>query len=323
MTDSNAEPLDEFGLIARYFDRPAGDASVVLGPGDDAALIEPTQTLAMSTDTLNAGVHFLDDIDPARLGERALAVNLSDMAAMGAQPRWFLLSLTLARTQASWLEGFAAGLHACAQRYGVSLIGGDVTGGALAMSIHILGEVPRTQALLRSGAACGDAVFVTGTLGDAAAGLRLAGEKRDDDADKRWLIDRYELPTPRVAAGIALRGIATAAIDVSDGLLADLGWICKASGCAADVDVAAVPLSAPLSRRESLGQARRFALSGGDDYELCFTAPGQAEERVRGALAQVGVAVTRIGECRAGHGVHCRLDGRPYAAGSGGFAHFS
>jgi thiamine-monophosphate kinase len=315
--------LGEFEIIERYFDWPITDPDVLIGPGDDAALVSPAETLAIAADTLVSGVHFLAEMDPARLGHRVLAVNLSDMAAMAARPRWFTLALTLERAQAHWIAAFSSGLKACAQRYGVELIGGDVTAGPLCLSVQILGEVPREVALRRNAARPGDAVFVTGTLGDAAAGLEIAGRRGGADAGQRWLVDRYETPEPRVAAGIALRGIATAAIDVSDGLLCDLGRVCRASGCAAELDVDSLPLSAALLEYEPRERARERALSGGDDYELCFTAPAAAEPGVRARLAEAGVAVTRIGQCRPGQGVTCTLSGRRLEVTRSGYEHFS
>ncbi|MGD2166553.1 MAG: thiamine-phosphate kinase [Gammaproteobacteria bacterium] len=313
----------EFELIARYFRRPSTDPAVLIGSGDDAALVQPSDAVALSTDTLVAGVHFLETIDPARLAEKALAVNLSDMAAMGARPRWFTLALTLPQSEPGWLGRFSEGLHACAARFDVSLVGGDVTAGPLCISIHIAGEVSPEAALRRDGAAIGDSVFVTGTLGDAAAGLQIVRGESAESADAQYLIDRYELPTPRVDAGIALRGIATAAIDVSDGLLADLGHLCAASGCAARVAVEALPLSQPLQRCFAQHAAREFALFGGDDYELCFTAPRDADERITVLLAPLGVSVTRIGECLEGSGVECRLAGERYSVRERGYEHFS
>ena len=315
--------LGEFELIARYFNWPIRDPAVRLGPGDDAALVSPTQTLAIAADTLVSGVHFLADMEPARLGHRVLAVNLSDMAAMGATPRWFTLALTLERTDAWWLAEFSAGLRSTAERFGVELIGGDVTAGPLCLSVQMLGDVPVEAALRRAGARPGDAVFVTGTLGDAAAGLELARRGTVAEPDARWLVDRFELPEPRVGAGLALRGVATAAIDVSDGLLSDLSRVCQASGCAAEIDVASLPLSAALLSRESRQRARERALNGGDDYELCFTAAHAAEQLLRERLGAVGVAITRIGACLIGDGVSCTLAGQPFAAPAAGYDHFA
>jgi len=323
VSEAGNSALGEFEIIARYFNWPIADPDVLLGPGDDAALVSPSETLAVAADTLVSGVHFLADMAPVRLGHRILAVNLSDMAAMGARPRWFTLALTLERSDPGWIAEFSSGLRASAEAFNVELIGGDVTAGPLCLSVQMIGDVPRAVALRRDGARTGDAVFVTGTLGDAAAGLELARQDRDGGRHGGWLIDRYEIPEPRVAAGMALRGIATAAIDISDGLLRDLDRVCLASGCAAELDVARLPLSAALLDFETREQAWQRALHGGDDYELCFTAPAAAEPQLRERLGEVAVAITRIGECRAGQGVSCTLAGRPFDAPIGGYEHFS
>jgi thiamine-monophosphate kinase len=323
VTATDATAPGEFELIAKYFRRPVSDPSVLIGSGDDAAVVAPSQPLAISTDTLVAGVHFLASADPARLAERALAVNLSDMAAMGAQPRWFTLALTLPRVEARWLENFSDGLYACASRYDVALIGGDVTAGPLCLSIHIIGEVAADQVLRRSGASSGDGVFVTGSPGDAAAGLEIASQGAALTADTQFLVDRFELPVPRVGAGLALRGIASAAIDISDGLLADLGRLCAASDVGACIDVEKLPVSAPLQRVVGMEQAREFALSGGDDYELCFTAPLRAADDLPDLFSHLELAVTRIGVCRDGAGVDCLLDGEPWTPSRRGYEHFT
>jgi thiamine-monophosphate kinase len=322
MSAEHHQPPGEFDLIARYFAWASTDSDVLIGPGDDAALVRPRGSLAIATDTLVAGVHFLESIDPAALGVRILAVNLSDMAAMGARPRWFTLALTLPAVDADWLERFSTGLRECAAQYDVALIGGDMTAGALCLSVHIIGEVTADEVLRRDGAQPGDAVFVTGTLGDAAAGLRIAADESLDSDDAQFLRRRYEAPQARVGAGLALRGIASAAIDVSDGLLADLGHLCEASGCAARIEAASLPLSQALLGWAGRSTAIELALSGGDDYELCFTAPVSAEQDIVRALAQHDVAVTRIGECVRGQGVECLLDGEPHAVTGSGYEHF-
>ena len=324
MTSGARRTSGEFELIARWFERPVDDPGVLLGVGDDAALVEADATLAVATDMLVEGVHFLPSIAPRRLGHRALAVNLSDMAAMGARPRWFTLALSLPQADAAWVAEFAEGLHACAGAHGVSLIGGDTTSGPLCICIQMIGDVPQTLALKRSGAGIGDAIYVTGTLGDAAAGLELAQQAAADGelpepSESRQLLDRYEIPTPRIEAGLALRGLASAAIDVSDGLVADLSWICAASDCAATIEVERLPLSTAL-QNYAPQRARTLALSGGDDYELCFTAPADAP--VEEAFAALDVPVTRIGTCTSGEGVRCVLDGVPMDPGKAGFEHF-
>jgi len=312
----------EFELIARYFRRPVVDPAVLIGSGDDAALVMPSGSVALSTDTLVTGVHFLDTIAPERLGWRALAVNLSDMAAMGARPRWFTLALTLPHSNPDWLNSFAEGLYACAESFDISLIGGDVTAGPLCLSVHIAGEVAGTDVLKRAGAQPGDGIFVTGSIGDAAAGLQIATSETAATPDARFLLDRYEIPTPRIEAGLALRGLASAAIDISDGLVADLGRLCAASACGARIDVAHLPLSKALQSYVVEKSAREFALCGGDDYELCFTAPKAATAQLAVVFESLSVEVTQIGECVSGERIDCHLNRKPFPVPEKGYEHF-
>jgi thiamine-monophosphate kinase len=310
--------LGEFALIDRYFrDRGAQRADVLLGVGDDGALLRlpPGEDLVAVSDTLVDGVHFPSGSDPRSVGHRALAVNLSDIAAMGGTPRWALLSLTLPSVDEAWLEAFAAGFGDLALGHGVALVGGDTTRGPLTIGVQVLGSVPAGQGLRRSGARAGDALFVSGTPGDAAAGLAsLMGrsEGTDDPTDAAAFEARFLFPTPRVALGQALLPLASACIDVSDGLVGDLGKLAAASGCAAVLDVDALPSTAP----------RHCVLHGGDDYELLFTVP---PARVAAVAALPGV--TRIGEMRAGEGVSLRESGRETAAasvaGPAGYDHFA
>ena len=297
--------MNEFELIRRYFTRPARRA--VLGVGDDCALIAPRagHELALSTDMLVAGRHFLHDTEPEALGHKTLAVNLSDCAAAGAEPRYALLAVAVPEANPDWLERFSRGLFALADRFGVELIGGDTTRGPLTLCVTIIGEVPAGQALLRSGARPGDTVWVSGELGTAAAGLAILKAKFDlPEPERRRAIDALQRPTPRVELGIALRGIASSALDVSDGLLGDLGHILERSAVGAEVDLSRLPCSAWLRARLRAPQARPFALgcvlAGGDDYELCFTAPPEREAQVREAGRQAGVAVTPVGRIVAG-----------------------
>ena len=296
----------EFELIDRFFRRPSRHA--VLGVGDDAALVAPTPgcELAVSVDMLVAGRHFFVDVEPEALGHKALAVNLSDMAAMGARPRWALLAGALPDADPAWLEAFTRGFFALAEAFNVDLIGGDTTKGPLNLCVTILGEVPAGQALRRSGAKAGDAIYVSGRLGDAALALAHHRGRSALTVDERHACDHALLrPTPRVALGERLRGLATAVIDVSDGLVGDLGHILEASDVGATVELAAMPRSSALDRR--LGGADRALgleclLAGGDDYELCFTAPAGAAAALDALSAELGIALTRIGniEQRAG-----------------------
>ncbi|HZI82660.1 MAG TPA: thiamine-phosphate kinase [Casimicrobiaceae bacterium] len=319
--------LSEFELIDRFFRRPVRQAT--LGIGDDAALIGPAAgcELAISTDMLVEGRHFFPDADPESLGHKTLAVNLSDLAAMGARPRWAFLACALASADPAWLEAFARGFFALADAHAVELIGGDTTRGPLNLCVTIVGEVPAGEALLRSGARPGDAIYVSGALGDAALGLAhcrghlaLSSEEiaRCDAALSR--------PTPRVALGQRLRGIATAAIDVSDGLMGDLGHVVEASRAGATIDLAALPRSPALDRR-LVGAERALALecllAGGDDYELCFTAPPGAAAKLQALSVELGVALARIGTIEARGGIVVRDEhGRALATAPRAFDHF-
>ncbi|MEN9889393.1 MAG: hypothetical protein RL559_1430 [Pseudomonadota bacterium] len=296
--------MGEFDLIARYFTRPTPKAD--LGVGDDCALLSPRHghQLALSADMLVEGRHFLSTVNPEHLGHKSLAVNLSDLAACGAEPRAFLLSLSLPRADTAWLEAFSRGLFALANAHGCELIGGDTTQGPLNVAITVLGDVPQGQALLRSGARAGDDIYASGTVGDA----RLALEAFRGHIDLPTEVfsacrQRLERPAPRVALGMALRGIATAAADISDGLLGDLGHILTRSGVGARLELPhtdtllATPWSPPASWR------RTCTLSGGDDYELVFTAaPGQ-RDAVQAAAQRSGTRVTRIGQIQSAPGL--------------------
>ena len=311
----------EFDLIARIRARVATRADVVLGIGDDAALLAPPpgRQLVVTADTLNEGVHFPRGTSPADVGWKALAVNLSDLASMGAEPAWCTLSLSLPQSDPAWIEGFLDGFLDLAGQHGIALVGGDTTRGPLSIAVTAMGLVEPGRALRRDGARVGDEVWVTGTLGDAAGGLALLD--REPVPALRARLDR---PTPRVAAGRALAGIATACVDVSDGLLADLGHVCARSHVAAHLDVDALPASAAL--REAFGEADRIALqaSGGDDYELCFTAPADAGADIGAVSAQLGLRITRIGRIVAGEGVHpVDAKSQPWSSPRRGYDHFA
>ena len=297
--------MGEFDLIERYFKRPVTRSAlahqepsrVVLGVGDDCALLAPApgMQLAVSTDMLVEGRHFLSTADPSRLGHKALAVNLSDLAACGARPLAFSLALALPRIDHVWLAGFSSGLFALADAHRCELIGGDTTQGPLNICITVFGEVPAGRALLRSGAIAGDDIYVSGTLGEARLALEvLLGRRSLPTGVFDAARSRLEQPTPRVALGQALRGIATAAIDISDGLAGDLGHVLRQSGVGARIDSVAVMalLAAPSV---PAGTALELVLSGGDDYELAFTAPASARAAVQAAAAAAVTPVTRIG----------------------------
>ena len=316
--------IGEFDIIARYFTRNSGDPDVVLGVGDDAAVLKIDGLAAVTVDTLVAGVHFPDGMAAQHLGYRLMAVNLSDLAAMGAQPRWCTLALTLPSAEEAWLEGFSRGLFELAERYAVSLVGGDLTRGPLTATLQLIGRVERGRMLTRSGGNVGDDVYVTGTLGDSSAGIALIMERVAAPAGSAVaaLQQRFYRPMPRVGAGLALRGLASAAIDVSDGLLADLGHICQMSGCGAVIDVERVPLSAELLSLFPPQDALAHALGGGDDYELCFTAPPSQADAVEAALEASGTLVRRVGQLVPGQSVTCRRDGESYVPPAHGYRHF-
>jgi thiamine-monophosphate kinase len=325
---SDARSLGEFELIERFFSRPARGlpASVVLGVGDDAALLQmpPDTELVAAVDTLVAGRHFPFDSDARSIGHRALAVNLSDMAAMGATPAWATLALTLPSVDEQWLAAFAAGLSGLAQAHQVALVGGDTTAGPLTISLQILGHVARGTALRRAGAHDGDVLAVTGTLGDAGAGLALAMGRMmaRDPAVARELIARFEYPTPRVGFGAMARGIASAAMDISDGLAGDLPKLAAASGLAAHVAVDRLPLSSAIRALASETQARDWAIAAGDDYELLLAVPPQRFTELAEVAHRLNIKLTAIGALRRGNGVHWSLDGNSFTAPLHGYDHF-
>jgi thiamine-monophosphate kinase len=334
--------VGEFELIRQFFMQHQTHPNVVLGNGDDAALVQPSpgHVLAVSTDMLVQGRHFFADVDPDALGHKALAVNLSDMAAMGAKPVALTLALALdaMQRQPAWLQAFATGLLDLAQTHGCALVGGDTTAGPLNVCITVIGEVPAAQALKRSAAQVGDEIYVTGDLGRARVALealRSGWGLHPEHAVLASCRERLERPTPRIQAGLALRGLAHACADVSDGLLADLGHILQASGVSAQVDVEALlhsPACHPRVRALPLHQALTALLAGGDDYELVFTAPLAARATLDALSAQLDAPLTRIGRVLAApaHGPRCELvdaQAQPFALPAGvqikGFDHFA
>ena len=315
--------LGEFDLIGKYFTRAVERAA--LGIGDDCALFTPApgMQLAVSSDMLVDGRHFLSTVAPHSLGHKALAVNLSDLAACGAAPLAFTLALAMPRVDEDFLHGFAQGLFGLADEHRCELIGGDTTQGPLNICITVFGEVPTGQALLRSGACAGDDVYVSATVGDARLALEVfRGTVALEGIDFESVRVAMEQPRPRVALGLALRGVASSAIDVSDGLLGDLAHILRRSGVGATLDIDAVPRSAVL-RRQPQAMQRKCSLAGGDDYALVFTAPPRHADAVAAAARQAGVQVTRIGVIDAGAGLRL-IDAqrRPVVNTFGSFDHF-
>jgi thiamine-monophosphate kinase len=319
--------MDEFELIRRYFAHMgATRADVGLGVGDDAALLRVPEgsDLVAAVDTLVEGRHFPGGADARSVGHRALAVNLSDLAAMGAEPAWATLALTLPSADPDWLEGFARGFGELACAHGVALVGGDTTAGPLTISVQILGHVPRGSALTRSGAKPGDLLAVTGTLGDAGAGLALAtgALEMHDFAAARELLQRFEFPTPRVEFGKAARGIASAAMDISDGLVGDLPKLAAAGGLAAHVDVERLPMSRALHAAADVDQARAWALGAGDDYELLIAVPPERFNALAARAMQLNLTLTPIGALRRGNAVTWTLNGTEFTPTVQGFDHF-
>jgi thiamine-monophosphate kinase len=320
-------PLGEFELIERYF-RAVGArrVDVVRGVGDDAAVLASSADLQLvaAIDTLVEGVHFPTGTPAASIGHRALAVNLSDLAAMGAQPAWALLALTLPQSDPAWLQEFARGFGELAHAHDVALVGGDTTRGPLCVTVQVLGHVPNGAALLRSTAAPDDVLCASGTFGDAAGGLqveRARGVARDDDA--RYLRARFLYPEPRCALGVQLRRYASACIDVSDGLAADSGKLAAASGCGVELELAALPVSDALVRTCGADRARELALSGGDDCELLFTVPSASLGALEGEIPSGRHGWRRIGRVCERRGVFLVRDGAVTQVSPQGYDHFA
>jgi len=316
--------LGEFEIIGRYFARQgAHHPDVLLGVGDDAAVLDVRAgcKLVVAMDTIVADVHFPAGTDPADIGYRAVAVNLSDLAAMGAMPAWMTLSLSLPQADERWLEGFASGLYELADRYAVALVGGDTVRGPLVLTVQIAGWVEADRWLTRAGARPGDLLMVSGVPGEAAGGLALLQQQRTHDAAAQHLLQRFRRPEPRIELGRGLRPYASAAMDVSDGLLTDLRKLCEASGCAAQLDLDALPVSPALQASFSPQAALEYALAGGDDYELLFAVPARHVPALRAAGLQP--SLTQIGVITGGSGVRCLRAGRVYEPGDAGYDHFA
>lgn len=305
--------MDEFDLIRRFFERDTDMPGVVVGIGDDGAVLTPdtAKQQIQVVDTLVEGVHFPPATRPADIAYRAVAVNISDIAAMGGRPRWMTLALTLSDSSEPWVASFSSGLFEAADKYNVALVGGDTTSGPIVtVTVTITGEVETGAALLRSGAKKGDGIFVTGTLGDAAAGLTLLQRGESDD----FLVQRFLRPTPSITAGRALVGKANSAIDISDGLAGDLKKLLVASGVGGEIDIDKLPMSEPLRARFSAAEQQHLALCGGDDYELCFTAPHEAVDDIPG--------ITEIGVINDSTTLIFRQDGDIVEVDDRGYGHF-
>lgn len=319
--------LSEFNLIERFFVRDNPQRKdVVLGIGDDCALLNVPegQSLAVSMDTLVEGVHFLHETAAADVAAKAMAVNLSDLAAVGAEPAWITLSLSIPKIDLGWLQAFSDSLHELLTHYGLQVVGGDTTKGPLSITIQVHGFVPENVALRRSGAQAGDIVCVTGPLGDASLGLLVAEHQLAAQGEHRdRLLEKFYRPKAKVAAGIALRSRATAAIDISDGLVADLGHICKASSVGAIIDAEKLPISDAARKVANEQRVLDCALTGGEDYELCFTVDEDNFNKVKSALETVGVACYEIGRITGKSDVRVIKNGETLQLDKGGFDHFA
>ena len=319
------QPIDEFSLISDYFKELTGQQDVAVGIGDDAAIIDikADKQIAVATDTLVASVHFPNDASAEQIATRALCVNLSDMAAMGATPKWFTLALTIPKQLAcsEWLQGFSQGLARIAGEYNVSLIGGDTTAGPLSISITVLGEIPTGRGLCRNGAKQDDIIYVSGTLGDGAAALYQI--QHQDLAQNTRLTERFYQPQPQIELGLGLVKYASACIDISDGLVADLRHLCKASSVSASINSQSLPIHADIKQAYS-EQVKQWALTGGDDYQLCFTVPSTEQEKFEHWVSSTKFSVTAIGKMAAlDHNQnYLKIDNQASSITAGGYSHF-
>ncbi len=336
----NLKPESEFQIIQRYFNRNKHcsvsiNQGIIQGIGDDAAVLDVSQQskLVVSMDTLISGVHFPVETAPFDIGYKALAVNLSDLAAMGASPSWFTLAVTLPDTNSSWLKEFSRGLFELADAYKLALVGGDTTKGPLSITIQIAGYVSDDTIMYRSGAQVDDDIYVTGYLGDAGAGLSLINDSlinnnviRDtvklSDAHSHYLVSRLNRPSPRVSVGEQIRQFSTACIDISDGLLADLNHIMGLSHCGAIINVDKLPISNELNSVKIDNSDIEFALNSGDDYELCFCAPEKFQNDIQTMSNKLNVPISRIGKIVKQHSIECYLDNKIYTPNNMGYEHF-
>lgn len=314
--------LGEFDIIARYFAKRGARRDVLLGIGDDAAVLDvtPGRKLVVAMDTIVEGVHFPVGTDAADIGYRALAVNLSDLAAMGAQPSWMTLSLSLPHPDEAWLAGFAQGLFELADLHDVALVGGDTVKGPLVVTIQIAGWVEADRWLTRSGATPGDLLFVSGVPGEAAAGLAVIQRHMPENSSSQYLRRRFLRPEPRVVLGRSVRTVASAAMDISDGLLTDLDKLCAASGCGARIDIDALPKSSAMRQLFDESACVDYSLAGGDDYEILFTVPPAQAPTLSGSPS---VHCTQIGVIVNGSGVECVRGWQPFTAQHRGYDHFA
>lgn len=319
--------MKEFELIKRYFsEQMIKRKDVVLGIGDDCAIVSPSerQNIAITTDTLVAGVHFPHETSARAIGHKSIAVNLSDLAAMGAEPTWISLAITLPEIDTTWVEEFCQGVFELCEFYNVQLIGGDTTQGPLSITVTAQGLVPKDTHLKRTGAKAGDWIYVTGEIGDAALALKHIFKEVNVAAEyKESVLRSLDYPTPRILAGQALRGYASSAIDLSDGLISDLGHICAASKVGANIVLDDLPISNALRDTVGLDKAFELALSGGDDYELLFTVSEDNKVGMETALANTSNTITCIGQINRSEKITTTLNSKPVAINANSFEHFS
>jgi thiamine-monophosphate kinase len=315
----------EFQIIEHYFKKNKSNvAGIIKGIGDDAAVVDVSNqsNLIISMDTLIEGVHFPKNTSPYEIGIKALAVNLSDLAAMGATPAWFTLALTLPDSESEWLKNFSHGLFDIASEYNIDLIGGDTTRGPLSITIQIAGYVSDSKIMYRSGAQINDDIYVSGYLGDAGAGLQLLSNPSQIKKTSDYLVNRLNRPTPRVTVGKHIRQFTNACIDISDGLITDLKHIIELSECGAKINVDKLPISDELKTTQNLESCYQLALSAGDDYELCFTAAENHSEKIKRIAAQDKVLLTKIGKISNGSEFQCYFNNQPYEINYNGYEHF-
>jgi thiamine-monophosphate kinase len=321
--------MNEFQLIRKFFESEQESSlseSVVMGIGDDCAILQipASKQLAVSVDTLVAGVHFPQDAPAELIAERALRTNLSDLAAMGADPLWFTLALTLPQSDEIWVKEFSRGLFACAREFGIQLVGGDTTSGPLSVTIQVMGAVDSQNTLRRDAANVDDFILVTNSVGDGAAALAVIQQTLSvDETDKDYLLERFYRPRPRLQESSLIRGLANAALDISDGLVADLQHICERSDLGASIFIEDIPLSPVLQKIKNKEGAYRYALTGGDDYELCFTVSPDNMPQIAMLVAEKKLSATVIGKMRPGSSVECLWHGKEFSLEQTGFDHFS
>ena len=314
--------INEFEIISKYFTKINTDKSILVGIGDDAAIVNSNGSLAITTDTLIESIHFPKNTPAEIFGSRSLAVNLSDLASMGALPKWCTMSLSMPNISEEWIKGFSKGFFKLANQYNLSLIGGDITRGNLSATLQLIGTLNR-KPFLRSGGIVSDDIYITGSVGDAAAGLSLINKKNIlSDEISQFLINRFYYPSPRVDECQKISPFINSAIDISDGLLSDLGHLCEASKCGAIIKIESLPLSKEIVTTFPFNEAIDFALSGGDDYEICFSASKSNRKLLDILSKKSGIAITRIGQLVTGDQISIFHEDLPYNYKNHGYRHF-